>query len=81
MLIVIYNHFSSHDILGGRHPLAVSEIRESIPANRMEVSMRMERDQFPKSWSPSPSGSTHQDHYEAHEVSLNGEEESGSEKL
>ena len=79
MLTVIDDCFSPRDILGGRHPLAVSDVRESIPINRMEVSVRTERDQFPKS--RSKSGSTRQQRYEGDEVSLNGDEESGPEKL
>jgi hypothetical protein len=79
MLIVIDNCFSPRDILGGGHPLAVSDIRESIPFNRMEVSVRTERDQFPKS--RSTSRSTRQQRFKVDEVGLNGNEESGPEKL
>ena len=79
MLIVIDDCFSPRDILGGGHPFAVSDVRESIPINRMEVSVRTERDQFPKS--RSTSGSTRQQRYKDDGVSLNGDEESGPEKL
>jgi hypothetical protein len=52
---------------------------EPIPVNRMEVSVRTERDHFPKS--RSPYGSTRQERYKAHEVSHNCDEENGPEKI
>ena len=53
----------------------------STPVNRMEVSVRTERDQFPKSRSPCVG--TRQSYYKTREKSLNSDVESGplAEKL
>jgi hypothetical protein len=59
----------------------VSEMRARvgpIPFNQMEVTVRTEPDQ--SSMSQSLYVSTDQERYKAHEVSLNGDVESGPEK-
>lgn len=54
----------------------------STPVNRMEVSVRTERDQFPRARSPCIS-TTRQSYYKTREKSLNSDVESGplAEKL
>ena len=80
MLTVVDNCFSPHEISVAGHPGPDILARpDSIPVNRMEVSVRMERDHSPKS--RSPYGRTRQERYKAHEVSLNCDEENGPEKI
>ena len=80
MLTIVDHCFSPHEILGAGRPWPDILVRpESIPVNRMEVSVRTERDHFPKS--RSSYGRTRQDRYMAHEVSLDCDEENGPEKI
>ena len=82
MLTVVDNRSSPHETPESGRPVSEMRVRPepSTPVNRMEVSVRTERDQFPKSRSPCAS-SRRQSHYKAHEVSLDDDGGSGPEKV
>jgi len=85
---MINNPSSSHEILQGRGcaACAVSGLRVRpgpIPLNRMDVSVRAEYDQHPTPQTTCPGSYVSTDpqgRYEVHEVSFNGDVESGLEK-
>ncbi|KAF8487383.1 hypothetical protein DFH94DRAFT_24808 [Russula ochroleuca] len=85
---IYYSSDISHEILQGRGcaACAVSGLRVRpgpIPLNRMDVSVRAEYDQHPTPQTTCPgsyASTDPQGHYKVHEVSFNGDVESGLEK-
>ena len=84
-LIMVNDRSSSHDgHRGGARTVSDMRVRPGpVPFNSMEVSVRTEYERYLPSQT-SPSGSSvsteSKEHYKAHEVSFDGDIESGHEK-